>query len=241
MGPNQCQGFVYKSKLLWSERLSSASSFHHFSSLSITLRLTFTIMANGWLNVFRLITLSIVTVCSIAVLGYSAYEISPDPHGPVDSLDGFGPFLYEFSLTAATFTVLAISITLFFEFFSKRLSVKTSNVIVELVRLTVLWAWWLSAGTIYYSFFHGSVPARDCKLYDFVDPRQPQRCYGLIVIPILCLINFALLFCLFVIILGFAVHNKHWKSAIHLTFLNKDGGGGEDSSNKSDKIRLNEV
>jgi hypothetical protein len=149
----------------------------------------------------------------------------------VDSLDGFAPVLYDFPLTVATFTVLAISISyvrsplfyglclpaltdrftrLFLEFFSKKLSLKTSNVIVELVRLAVLWICWLSAGAIYYSFFHGPVPVRDCKLFDFVDresqspskptfnltttspARQHNRCYGLIVIPILCLINFAL-------------------------------------------------
>jgi hypothetical protein len=53
---------------------------------------------------------------------------------------------------------------LFLEFFSKRLSVKTSNVIVELVRLTVLWALWLSVGTSYYSLLGGPVLARRCNV-----------------------------------------------------------------------------
>jgi hypothetical protein len=157
-------------------------------------------------------------------------SITSSPHGFVDSLDGIGPVLYDVSLTGAVFTVLVISITyvrsffhspdyippvlsadrLFLEFFNKRLSVKTSNVIVELVRLTVLWAWWLSAGTIYYSLLFGPYSAETCKLYDPVDRashpspiptfnltaislgQQPHRCQGLIVIPILCLVNFAL-------------------------------------------------
>jgi hypothetical protein len=46
------------------------------------------------------------------------------------------------------------------------------------------------------------------------------------------------------IILGFTVQNNHWKRAMHLTFLNtKDGENpeNEDSSNKSDKVKLSEV